>query len=193
MNRAITFLLDASKGKVVLTLFILTNIVYGVILGYSIPLVLSFAPEATLFDMSPTGYSYSHAIELMKSLGLEGRKTYLTVQIPLDFVYPALFGVSYALLITWILKQSVARESKLFLLAFLPLLAGIFDYLENMGIIAMLNGFPDVSESLVLITSSFTIAKSVMTSLFFVFLLVAIIGLVARFLKKLPLMTGNKD
>ena len=193
MNRAITFLQDASKGKVVLTLFILTNIVYGVILGYSIPLVLSFAPEATLFDMSPTGYSYSQAIELLKSLGLEGRNTYLTVQIPLDFVYPALFGVSYALLITWILKQSVARESRLFLLAFLPLLAGIFDYLENMSIIAMLNGFPDVSESLVLIASSFTIAKSVMTSLFFVFLLVAIIGLVARFLKKLPLTTGNKD
>ena len=193
MNRAITFLQDASKGKVVLTLFILTNIVYGVILGYSIPLVLSSAPEATLFDMSPTGYSYSQAIELLKSLGLEGRNTYLTVQIPLDFVYPALFGVSYALLITWILKQSVARESRLFLLAFLPLLAGIFDYLENMSIIAMLNGFPDVSESLVLIASSFTIAKSVMTSLSFVFLLVAIIGLVARFLKKLPLTTGNKD
>lgn len=193
MNRAITFLQGASKGKLVLILFILTNIVYGTILGYSIPLVLSFAPEATLFDMSPAGYSYSEAIELLKSLGQEGRNTYLTVQIPLDFVYPAMFAVSYALLITWILKQSFARESRLFFLAFLPLLAGFFDYLENISIIAMLSRFPDVSESLVLIASSFTIIKSVMTSLFFVFLLVALTVLVARFLKKLPLITGNKD
>ncbi|NNE63481.1 MAG: hypothetical protein HKN34_05310 [Gammaproteobacteria bacterium] len=192
MNRAITFLQGASKGKIVLILFILTNIVYGTILGYSIPLVLSFAPDATLFDMSPAGYSYSEAIELLKSLGLEGRNTYLTVQIPLDFVYPAMFAISYALLITWILKQSFARESSLFFLAFLPLLAGFFDYLENISIIAMLSRFPHVSENLVLIASSFTIAKSVMTSLYFVFLLVALTVLVARFLKKFPLITGNK-
>lgn len=184
MNRAITLLQSVSNGKTVLILFILTNLVYGTILGYSIPLVLSFAPESTLFDMSPTGYSYAQAIELLQSLGLEGRNAYLTVQMPLDFVYPAMFAVSYALLITWILKQYLPRESRLFLLAFIPVLAGSFDYLENVSIIAMLSGFPDVSEILVTSASSFTIAKSGLTTVFFVFLLVALVSLATRLLKR---------
>ena len=84
MNKAISFLQSSSKGRTVLILFILTNVFYGAILGYSIPLVLSFAPESVLFDMSPTGYSYDEAIILLQSLGLEGRNAYLAVQIPIE-------------------------------------------------------------------------------------------------------------
>ena len=36
MNKVISILQHASNGKVVLILFILTNLVYGLILGYSI-------------------------------------------------------------------------------------------------------------------------------------------------------------
>jgi len=192
MNRSITFLQRVSNGKAVLILFILTNLVYGMMLGYSIPLVLSFAPESILFDMSPTGYSYIQAIELLQSLGLEGRNAYLTVQIPLDFVYPAMFAVSYTLLITWILKQTFLRDSKLFLLAFFPVVAGLFDYLENVTIIAMLNGFPDISENLVTIASSFTIAKSGFTTVFFVFLLIALVSLAKKLFKEKRRLTDNK-
>ena len=193
MNRTISFLQSASNGKAVLILFVLTNVVYGAILGYSIPLVLSFSPESILFDMSPTGYSYAEAIELLNSLGLEGRNAYLTIQIPIDLVYPAMFAVSYALMITWILKQSLPKQSRLYLLAFVPVLAGLFDYLENASIIAMLYGFPDVSESLVTSASSFTIAKSGLTTLFFVVLLVALVYLAIWRLKKGRRSIGNKD
>ena len=192
MNKVISILQHASNGKVVLILFILTNLVYGLILGYSIPLVLNFAPEAMLFDMSPTGYSYAQAMELLRSLGVEGRSTYLTVQIPIDLVYPAMFSASYALLITWVLKQFRSKESKLFSLAFIPMLAGIFDYLENFGIIAMLTVFPDVPESLVTSASIFTIAKSVFTTVFFVVLFFSLAALAMSVLKKKQRLTGDK-
>ena len=192
MNRAISFLQSASSGKAVLILFVLTNVVYGTILGYSIPLVLSFSPESILFDMSPAGYSYVEAIELLKSLGLEGRNAYLTIQIPIDLVYPAMFAVSYALMIAWILKQGLPKQSRLYLLAFVPVLAGLFDYLENASIVAMLYGFPDVSESLVTSASSFTIAKSGLTTLFFVVLLVSLVYLAIWRLKKGRRSIGNK-
>jgi len=192
MNKAITLLQRASNGKAVLILLILTNLVYGTILEYSIPLVLSFAPESILFDMSPTGYSYAQAVELLQALGIEGRKAYLSIQIPIDFVYPAMFSVSYALLITWILKQGIPTGSRLFSLAFIPVLAGLFDYLENASIIAMLTSFPDVSENVVTISSSFTIAKSVFTTLFFVNLLVALVFLATWRLKKGRRLTGSK-
>lgn len=172
--KAISFLQRTASGKIVLALFVVTNIVYGVILGYSIPLVLSFAPDLILFDMSPSGYSYKQAVHLLESLGEEGRNLYLTVQLPLDFIYPGLFAISYALLLTWLFKKIVTHNSTLFLLVFIPILAGLFDYMENLSIIAMLNGFPDISEGLVKIASVFTIAKSGFTTLFFVVLLMAL-------------------
>lgn len=177
MNRATSFLQNASSGKLVLILFVLTNVVYATIQGYSIPLVLSFSPESILFDMSPTGYGYAEAIELLESLGPEGRNAYLSVQIPIDLVYPAMFGISYALMITWILKQGLPKHSRAHFLAFIPVLAGLFDYLENASIVAMLYAFPDVSENLVQVASSFTLAKSVLTSLFFLFLLISLVYL----------------
>ena len=177
MNRATSFLQNASSGKLVLILFVLTNVVYATIQGYSIPLVLSFSPESILFDMSPTGYGYAEAIELLESLGPEGRNAYLSVQIPIDLVYPAMFGISYALMITWILKQGPPKHSRAHFLAFIPVFAGLFDYLENASIVAMLYAFPDVSENLVQVASSFTLAKSVLTSLFFLFLLISLVYL----------------
>jgi len=193
MNRAISFLQRAASGKAVLILFVLTNVVYAAILGYSIPLVLSFSPESILFDMSPAGYSYAEAIELLKSLGLDGRNAYLTIQIPIDLVYPAMFAVSYALMITWILKQGLPKHSRAYLLAFVPVLAGLFDYLENASIVVMLFGFPDVSESLVTSASSFTIAKSGLTTLFFVVLLVSLVYLAIWRLKKGRRSIGYKS
>ena len=125
--------------------------------------------------MSPTGYSYDEAIILFQSLGPDGRSAYITVQIPIDSVYPGLFAISYALLIKWVFKQFLPRQSRLFFFAFVPVFAGIFDYLENVAVVAMLNGFPEISEVLVTSASCFTIAKSGLTTLFFIGLLVALI------------------
>lgn len=184
MTKAILFLQNASSGRTVLILFILTNVVYGTILGYSIPLVLSFSPESILFDMSPAGYSYAEAIELLESLGPNGRDAYLSIQIPIDLLYPAMFAVSYALMITWIFKQGLAKHSRVYLLAFVPVFAGLFDYLENACIVLMLNAFPDVSDNLVTVASSFTIVKSILTTVFFSVLLISLIYLAIWRLKK---------
>lgn len=192
MNRAISLLQSASTGRAVLILFVLTNVVYGTILGYSIPLVLSFTPESILFDMSPAGYSYAEAIELLKSLGPKGRNVYLTIQIPIDLVYPAMFGVSYALMLTWILKARLPKNSRIYLLAFVPIFAGLFDYLENASIVSMLYAFPDISENLVTTASSFTIAKSVFTTLFFLVLLLALVYLAIWRLKNGQRPIDNK-
>lgn len=180
MHQLITYFQRVSHGKTVLLLFIVTNLVYASMLMYSLPLVSSYAPGLVLFDMSPMGYSYIQAIELLTSLGVEGRNAYLSVQLPIDFIYPGMFAVSYALMITWILKQYCPNDSKLFFIAFIPLLAGGFDYLENFGIIAMLNSTPDISENLVSCTSAFTIIKSGATTVFFILLILALIPILKR-------------
>jgi len=180
MQKLISYFQRVSSGKAVLLLLVVTNLIYALMLMYSLPLVSSYAPELVLFDMSPTGYSFVQATELLASLGTEGRNTYLFIQLPLDFIYPGMFAVSYGLLITWMLKQYLAKDSKLFFMAFVPLLAGGFDYLENIGIIAMLNSFPGISESLVSCASAFTLIKSGLTTVFFVMLLLVLIPILKR-------------
>jgi len=174
MRRLVHILQNNASGKLVFVLFLLTMTIYSTIIFYSIPAVVSFAPELVLFDLSPTGYSYQNAVELLGALGPEGRSIYLTTQLPLDFIYPGLFAITYSLLLTWLFLKSTGHQSKIFYLTMVPILAGVCDYIENIFIIAMINSFPDLSSDIVGIASLFTIMKSSFTSIFFILLLWAV-------------------
>jgi len=50
-----------------------------------------------LLDMLPTGYNQDYVSELFRTLGENGREIYLTNQIPVDMIYPLLFGLTYSL------------------------------------------------------------------------------------------------
>jgi hypothetical protein len=72
-----------ASGRLVLLLFIITTVVYLVIVLYSIPEVVKLAPEMKLFDMSPGGYDAIYAEELLRSIGQTGREIYITLQLPI--------------------------------------------------------------------------------------------------------------
>jgi hypothetical protein len=144
-------------------------------LFYSIPAISVFAPEFPIFDMSPLGYSFDYANKLLDSLGTEGRELYLTIQLPLDFIYPGLFSITYSLMLVWLFGKIFKTNSKVYYFALVPFLAGIFDYIENIFIIKMINSFPDLQVATVKITSTFTILKSSFTMFFFILLIVAFV------------------
>ena len=187
MERVVAFLLRWASGKLVVGLFIATMAVYLTMLFFTIPAVESFAPGIALFDLSPGGYSYEHAVRLLDELGAEGRNVYRTVQLPMDFIYPGLFAITYSLLLTWIFSKTHAAGSKMFYFSIIPIFAGLFDYLENIGICRMLTSYPDVSHGLVSMTSTFTVLKSGFTVMFYVLLLVGAF----QFLKKRFLSGGS--
>lgn len=172
-----------ATGKVVASLFAMTMLVYITMLSYSIPLVAAFAPGLPLFDLSPAGYSFAYATELLMALGTEGRDTYLTTQLPLDFIYPGLFSITYSLMLIWLLGKLVSTSSKVHNLAFIPFLAGLFDYAENVFIIKMINSFPEIQASTVEVASVFTLLKSSFTMVFFLILTVAFLALLKQKLK----------
>ena len=166
----VKYIQQAATGKRVLRFFFPAMVVYTLILLYTIPQVEQYSAGMKLFDLSPSGYSYQYTIELLSTLGSAGRATYLYRQLPLDFVYPGLFAVSFCLLLSWLFAKSLRADSKMFYLCLVPLFAGLFDYLENICIILMLTSFPDVPELLVASASAFTITKSTFTTACFVFL-----------------------
>jgi hypothetical protein len=165
------------SGKKILILFILTNVVYALMLTFTIPKTMTYSKGMDLFDMMPMGYDHPYALSLLSTLGEAGRDIYLYNQIPLDLVYPFLFGISYCLIFAFFLNRINKIDSALFYLCLLPLIAGVADYLENAGIISMLVSYPDVSPGLVQTTSTFSVIKSMSTTLFFIALIGILIAL----------------
>ena len=180
MKNLITHLQSFATVKTVLGFLIPAMSIYLIMLLYTIPQVMQYAPEMKLFDMSPTGYSFLYAVDLLNALGVEGRGTYLYQQLPVDFIYPGLFAVSCCLLLTWLFSKSINANSIMFYLCFVPVLAGLFDYFENICIVNMLISYPNITEIHVSTSSGFTIIKSGLTTVFFVILMLGVVLLLKR-------------
>lgn len=177
MHRFIDTMVGVASGRNVLMFLIPSLAVYFLMLFHTIPGVVSFAPEMKIFDLSPSGYSYNYAVKLLSALGSDGRKEYLSRQLPLDFIYPALFSISSFLMLAWLFLKRNDKGSRIFYLCFIPIVAGMFDYLENIQIVLLILNYPDITKAQVVLSSAFTIAKSGLTSLFFFILLFAFIRL----------------
>lgn len=184
MNRIDKILEKNATGKKVLSLFILTNVVYLFMLMVTIPKTMRFSNGMKLLDMLPTGYNQDYVNKLFKTLGENGREIYLTNQIPVDMIYPLLFGLSYSLLLAYFLKKLNKLKSSFKYLYLFPIIAGIADYMENIGIITMLNNYPDLTETIVNTTNIFSIIKSTSTSIFFIALIIILIIFGIKFAKK---------
>ncbi|MFT5435533.1 MAG: hypothetical protein ACI840_000166 [Ulvibacter sp.] len=184
MSRFVKFLEKNTSGKKILGLFILTNVVYLFMLFVTISKTMGFSNGMKLLDMLPSGYNRDYVNLLFRTLGENGREIYLTNQLPVDMIYPLLFGLTYSLLLAYFLKKLNKLKSPFTYLCLLPIIAGISDYLENIGIITMLNSYPDLTETTVNATNTFSIIKSTSTSIFFITLIIILITLGIKFAKK---------
>lgn len=163
------------NGRKILMLFILTSVIYAIMLLVTIPRVMHFSGGMKLLDMIPFGYSVQYVNTLLKSLGEMGRNAYLYNQLPLDMIYPFMFGLTYCMVLAWFLEKIGKFKGLFVYLCLLPLVAGFFDYLENIGIITMLNSYPDNSDLLSQTTNLFSILKSSLTTIYYLALILVVI------------------
>ncbi|WP_439523025.1 hypothetical protein [Marivita sp.] len=115
------------------------------------------------FDLRPTGYSQAAASGLLETLGEAGRQYYLTRQIPLDTLYPALLALTLISTLRW----RAARFGPTLMTRIggpLAILAAAFDYLENLGIIFMLLAGAGSHPTLIHAASMASILKSAFTT-----------------------------
>ncbi len=184
MKRLVHMIDQNISGKKVLIFFILTNLIYAFMLTITIPKTMEFSNGMKLLDMMPTGYNFEYIQSLFSTLGENGREVYLFNQIPVDMVYPLLFAISYSLLMGYFLKKLNKFDSEYFYLCLLPIIAGVADYMENMGIIMMLKSYPDIAQFTATVTSVFSIIKSMATSIYFLALIITLIILGIKMIKK---------
>lgn len=165
-----------STGKIVLVLFIITNLVYVLMVAYSLPKTAAHAQGMALLDMMPSGYDLAYVQELFTALGEEGRQTYLYLQLPIDMLYPLLFALCYSLLLVWLIKKIGKQHTRLLYASYLPFIAAAADYLENIGIITLLHQFPDITRRSVEMVSRTSVVKSSSTSAYFVVVLIVLLA-----------------
>ncbi|WP_149866500.1 hypothetical protein [Tropicimonas marinistellae] len=155
--------LSKHYGKIVIGATLLATSVYVAMVSVTLA-HLEFVSGQVPFDMRPFGYGPSDAATLLDALGADGREYYLRRQIPLDTLYPALLALTLSSAICWFGRRMPNRRL-VHLGVALAVGSALFDYIENLGIVAMIYGWPDVPGSLVYAVSTATIAKSVTTTL----------------------------
>lgn len=89
-----------------------------------------------------------------------------------------------SLLLSWLFLKIKRPSSRVFYLCFIPVAAGAFDYIENILIVSLITGYPEISSEQVGISSFMTIGKSVLTTLFFIVLTVAGIAYFVKRVKR---------
>lgn len=136
--------------------------VYARMTGVTLAHLEAVSGEAP-FDMRPLGYGPQEAARLLGALGEQGRRYYLTRQIPLDTVYPALLAMTLVSTLLLFAPRLPGRRLVRVGIA-LSVGAALFDYTENLGIAAMLLRWPDLPDAVVRATSTATIVKSAFTT-----------------------------
>lgn len=150
------------KGKTAIALASAALAVYFVMVLGTLSHLTELA-GAPPFDMRPKGYSVTEAADLLSAYGDTGRRYYLTRQIPLDTLYPALLALALMSALGW--RASRFGTNLLTRLGVpLAILAASFDYLENIGLVSVLLSGPTVTPWLVQAASTATVLKSILTT-----------------------------
>lgn len=137
----------SKRNKLFLYLFV-TMSVYALMLGVTLPELHSYTNGMALFDEKPV-FDQKYAIRLLEYLGEEGGVYYQYRQIPLDMFYIVLFAFTYHQILhhfTYTLNLHKWR-----FVIWLPVIAAVFDFLENVCIFWVLHSFPQISTLISLI------------------------------------------
>jgi hypothetical protein len=157
-----SLLQKTSSVKNICILFIISHLVLLSMMLFTFP-VINHQIGTKAFDLQPFGYSVSVAKSIVNNLNDYTTQMYLFPQLTfLDVLYPFLL----ALFLSSLLWRLVHRNTPLGRgLLIIPFLAMTFDYLENACVILMISKSVTLSESIVLISSLFTVLKGVLTSI----------------------------
>jgi hypothetical protein len=147
----------------VIVALIVSFAVFALMEFWSMPYLRHIAGGLEPFDGRVFGYTVEEARALLGALSDIGRNFYADVQLQIDTVFPAMYALSWSLLLLWLtapgrLATRVPFPIRIALLV-PPILTAWFDYFENNAIAAMLVAGPRVDAGLVARASFWTQAK----------------------------------
>ena len=88
------------------------------------------------------GFSPDEIHQVLDEMGPAGRDFYRLVELSLDVAYPLAYGLFFTGLLWFLGGRFLPAQSVLRKAALLPLLAGLFDVAENVGLSILVKRFP---------------------------------------------------
>jgi len=149
-------------GKIAICSGMIGASVYWLMINVTLAQIQAISGQVP-FDMRPLGYSPAEAAALLDGLTADGRAYYLTHQIPLDTIYPAMLALTLVAMIRWF-GQRMNDSTLVRLGTAVSMGAAAFDYTENLGVAAMILTWPEPADLLVNAASIATITKSILTT-----------------------------
>ena len=123
-------------GKIAICSGMIGASVYWLMINVTLAQIQAISVQVP-FDMRPLGYSPAEAAALLAGLTADGRAYYLTHQIPLDTIYPAMLALTLVAMNSWFGQHM--KSSTLVRLGIVASLgAAVFDYAENLGVAVMM-------------------------------------------------------
>jgi hypothetical protein len=147
--------------------FALTYFLYSLLLFVVIPDLMNYTGGNPVFNIMPLGYTSDYVDSLLHRMGEQGRHAYLYHLIPVDLFFPFLFAYSNFILTGYLLGRLEALRGGFIYLCLLPVFASWFDYLENLGVMAMLVNYPNQSNALIQFSDFFSVTKSLLITIYF--------------------------
>ncbi len=167
-----SILLKTSSVKKICISFVSSHVILLVMMVYTFPKI-NHQIGTKAFDLQNLGYSLSTTEVIISRLDNQTKNIYIFPQLTfLDVLYPFLLALFLSSLLFRLIKITKNDTTYIGLLLCIPFLAMVFDYFENICIILMITESVEISKSFVLLSSTLTILKSLLTTFSWIAILI---------------------
>jgi hypothetical protein len=104
-------------------------------------------------------YSPRELYRMAEAYGQEGRRAYVRARFTFDLVWPAVYGAFLAFTISWLFARAFPAGSAWRLANLVPLLAVLFDLLENVSTSLVMLRYPSRTPGIDALAPAFTLVK----------------------------------
>ncbi len=156
MLKRFSIWLDKHIGtKQLIALLLLYAVILSTMSFLLMPAICENTGDMGIFDLQAKGYNLEYAKSFIAAMGSSGKNIYLKAQLPLDFIFPAVYTLMY-----FALAQKFFKKQHPLVFGATALLC-VLDYTENSLTYAMLLT-ANLSAQLVAAASFVTVFKTIM-------------------------------
>jgi hypothetical protein len=116
-----------------------------------------------MLDTLVGGFSPEEAYARLAAYGLDGRLYYLLIELTLDTLYPLVTLLFYSLALSFLNERAFPPGHAFQLAPLVAVAGGLFDYMENAGVVVLLLTYPQSLTAVAAVTGAVALVKWVLT------------------------------
>jgi len=173
MNKLSALLQRLSTGPLTLAALAIFLLFTALVLPGQSAKADEVSADAGTPDLSLT-YSAADLYSWAEAYGPEGRAAYVHARLTFDVAWPLVYTFFLVTALSWLGKRGFPADSRWQQINLVPLLAALFDFLENAATSLVMLRFPDPTPVIAELAPVFTLVKWLLVGGAFALLLIAL-------------------